>query len=388
MKDKYCLSPYYEFLNTQADEVTSYQVKLLDKRNDEILLINKTIADFLSFFEKPATLQDMLTFLQKETQENIKQIKPVVKDFFDSMVARGLLILESDLLKIQNLPKMPNEAGQWLDSYFLQKQLTQSPPVAIYLATDSRSAQYIVKKIYFLPEYPQKYQKQERQQFAHEFKILQQLRGCKQIVQLVELNTDKNYAVIEYFEGMSIRKRIETIKPSLTINDKIEIYRQVLEAIAFAHSQKIIHGDLHYSNILINTNNEIKVIDFDLALHSSELNDSSVMRGGIKDFLPPERIDFNAFEIFNDPPDFRAEVFQIGVLGYFIFYENLPFKGNTWKALAKNIIESEPSWTNPRIPVSVINLLKKSLSKNPDKRFQSVEEMYEVFKIASSREFK
>jgi serine/threonine-protein kinase len=213
--------------------------------------------------------------------------------------------------------------------------------------------------------------------FQHEFKILQKLRGCAGICQLVENNKKGNYAAIEYFQGYSLRKRIEDMETQPTLIEKRHIFTQILKTMSFMHERGILHGDFHYSNILLNDDLTVKVIDFDLALHISERNKVGLMRGGIKNFLPPERIEMNAFEIFNDPPDFPAEVFQMGVIGYFLFFEKLPFEGDTWKQMAKAIIHDEPDYTRVDIPTNITLFLKKSLEKKPENRFNSAIEMYQ-----------
>ncbi|HEY9703137.1 MAG TPA: hypothetical protein V6C58_11860, partial [Allocoleopsis sp.] len=217
-KNKFCLSPHYEFIETPTTEVEDAQIKLYDKKNDEVLLINPVIASFLKVFEKPATLKDALIYFQKETQSELKELKPIVQDFFDSMMARGILIRASDWVEIQNKPSMPNEEGMRLDTYHLQKRLSHNPPIAVYLAVDDFNTKYIIKKIYFPPQYPKKYQVRDKESFMHEFLLMKQLRGCENIVQLIEANKGKDYAVIEYFDGVSLRKRIEDIKPGLSFS--------------------------------------------------------------------------------------------------------------------------------------------------------------------------
>jgi eukaryotic-like serine/threonine-protein kinase len=159
------------------------------------------------------------------------------------------------------------------------------------------------------------------------------------------------------------------------------IFKQILTTMAGIHSRKVLHGDVHYSNILLNDRNEVKIIDFDLALEAHHIQKTHVSQGGIRDFIPPERIDDSAFEVSLMPPDYRAEVFQIGVIGYFILFGDYPFKGMTWKELAKNIKEATPKWSNPILPQPIIAFLQKALAKNPSARFESAEAMRQAWMV-------
>ena len=373
LKEKFTISPYYELHNNEVSGQPQYT--LHHKTQADILVVNPVIYTFLNLFKTPASLEDAITFFVKETKSSIKEVKPILLSFFDSMLERAILMHEEDYNCLTIRPTMPNAEGQMWFDYHLIKQLSTDPPVDIYLAQKENGNRYIVKRVLFAPDYPIKYVQKELKNFQREFNFLKILRGCKGICQLIENNTEHNYAAIEYFEGYSLRKRIEDIEPSLTITEKCHIYTQILETMAFIHEKGILHGDFHYSNILLNDDLIVKIIDFDLALHITEREKKGIVRGGVKDFLPPERIDTNAFEIFNDPPDYQAEVFQIGVIGYFLFFESLPFKGNTWTELAHAITHQELKFDTAELPQPIALFLKKTLHKVPKLRFDSAIDM-------------
>jgi eukaryotic-like serine/threonine-protein kinase len=368
-KINYQLSPQYELIeDTDFLAARGYNsTALLDKMQNELLLLNPTIAAFLKAFQQPTSLRDVAILFQKGTEDALKDVETALKPFFTSMHDRQ--ILEPSVTAIPK-PEMPNGEGARLGGYTLQKRLACTPPIDIYKATDDNGQQFLLKRLLFAPDFPESHRKKDRQRFAHEFKILKILRGCPNICPLIFFDKQQDYAVIEFFEGDTLRHLIK-LNTVFSLEEKIGIVKQILEAAAFMHRHGVLHGDWHDENILVNENNVVKVIDFDLAVKIGQRQQKNTPRGGIKAFMPPERIDDSAFEVATTPPDCLAEVFQIGVLVYCLFFADYPFKGETWKKLAQAIRQSEPDWTKAALPDAILLCLKKALAKNPEDRFES-----------------
>ena len=386
-KGKYCLSPDFTFVpsNDLMLDDNPEATGLRDKKSGEVLVLNPFIASFLKIFETPATLQMAVDFFVVKIQESKKNVKPTIKKFFDSMTQKGVLVKQKDVAKILNKPIMPNGEGQKMGDYFLKKRLGFAPPIDVYLAEKSEKL-YVVKRILFAPNYPPKFIKKDRKIFGYEFKMLKILRGCSGICPLIKFYPKEDFAVIEYFAGVSLEKKIETLEKQLSLLEKIGIFEKILETMAFMHEKGVLHGDLHHGNILVNEYLDIKIIDFDLALHISERKKDKILRGGVKEFIPPERIDLSVFEVVNNPPDFKSEVFQIGIIAYFIFFEKLPFQADTWQDLAHSIIEEKPNFENPDAPLFILKIIRKALRKKRNKRFDSAFQMFKKFKRTNSLE--
>jgi eukaryotic-like serine/threonine-protein kinase len=392
---KYCLSSQFNFIpNTDlALDDNTKVVGLLDKATEDVLILNPFITAFLKIFETASSLDDAVTYFSEDLKEPRSKVKSIVKAFFDDMIKRGILIEQQASTSSNQIIEIPDISGNKLGDYTLLKRLSVTPPVEVYLAENTSKKLFIVKRIVFAPNAPEKHIKHDRKLYSHEFKMLKLLRhntaqkgGFSEhsgICQLIEFAPKSDYAVVEYFAGKSLWESIKETKTTMSLAEKTKIWAQLLKSMAFIHSKGVLHGDLHYSNILINDQSTVRIIDFDLALHISELKNAKILRGGLKEFIPPERIQINAFDIVNNPPDFRAEVFQIGVLGYFLFYETLPFQAKTWKALALSILNSEPSWDGEKVPLFILDLLKKALKKAPEQRFETAVEMYDFYAITS-----
>ncbi len=75
--------------------------------------------------------------------------------------------------------------------------------------------------------------------------------------------SDQNrpYCVMELIDGQRIS---EVVKP-LGLNDRLRLFKQLLDAVAFAHGQLVIHRDIKPSNVLVNRQGQVKLLDFGIA---------------------------------------------------------------------------------------------------------------------------
>jgi serine/threonine-protein kinase len=186
---------------------------------------------------------------------------------------------------------------------------------------------------------------------------------------------------LEYVNGLGLRRFILD-NLTLTLDNRIKIYKNILEAFAYLHTMDVLHGDIHAGNILVKEDLSIKVIDFDMAHHNSRRRSEIISRGGVQTYIAPEKVTKNAFQVANKRADFRSEVYQLGILGYFIFIESFPFEADSWKLLAKKIKNEKPSFSENKaqiVPQKIIAFLEKSLEKVPQNRFSSAIEMNSLF---------
>jgi serine/threonine protein kinase len=379
-KTNYQLSPQYELVE-DAELLAKHgyhNIALWDKAEQEFLLLNPMITTFLKAFQEPTTLQKVVLLFQKDTEDSVKDIKNALNPFFKSMQDRGI-IEPCKAITDATKPEMPNGEGLQIGVYALQKRLAVTPPIDIYIAFDDKGQKVLLKRLLFEPNFPERYRPKIRRNFAQEFKILKILRGCPNICELIVYDEKEEYAIIQFFEGDTLRQ-LYAQKTPLSLEEKILIFKQILKAAAFMHSREILHGDWHYENVLINENNIVRIIDFDLALKYGQRQQKGIVKGGIKEFIPPERIDDSAFEVATTPPDYRAEVFQIGVLAYYLFVGDYPFKGETWKKLAFTIQNDEPNWEKAQLPNEITQFLKKALAKKPEDRFASAIPMWAAWR--------
>jgi eukaryotic-like serine/threonine-protein kinase len=395
---KYQISPYYKFIKPsqlinidielveEIQKIKNEELFLLyNKHRGEKLLVNPVIHTFLAHCAHPVSFGTLLRRLAKQFNEKPSDVKPIVEDFLDSMLEKRIIFDAEHVKGIKNYIKSgdntlePLKKGTVLDHYVLTKLLTIHIPIEVHKAENMRTHETVILKLLRLEAGLDEVTKQDMvQNFGQEFRIMEKLKGHPNICGLVEHSEGEHiYGALEFIEAVSIRKRIEEIKPMPSLEKRLDWYAQTLRAFAHIHNAGVVHGDVHTSNILLKNDSDIKIIDFDMSFHVELQDDENVVFGGAFEFIAPEKININAFHIAKEPADFRSEVYQLGLVGYFLFLGKLPFKGLTWEELAQNIIQNEVDFSteNRKITPKMIDFLKKALHKTPNKRFNNASDM-------------
>jgi serine/threonine protein kinase len=223
----------------------------------------------------------------------------------------------------------------------------------------------------------------------HEYSMLQRVRHIPSICcsyALVDNKPKGAYIVLEHIKGKPLSAFIrhsESLMPSACYT----LIQNLLLAFASLHECNLIHGDIHPSNIMVEEDISIKIIDlgfsFDIAIESDEL----VKYGGVYFYMPPERINVSSQNKFSREPDFYSEVYQLGLIIYYVFYKQVPFTGFTWEELAGNIKTKEVvfpvlSCFNFPVPESILQIIKKCLHKKPNRRYATAAPLLKDFKQA------
>lgn len=384
----YQLSPQYRLTigeNTEGS-VSAQQgafYGLIDTTSNECVSLNATMHLFLTQYETPKTLTDVVLFFAESLNATPKDVLPIVRPFFKDMTKRGVIISPKAVEYSEIITIHP--VGTVVDTYRIEEILSANLPLEVYKATDLKTNKCVILKMLRLStKLTKQHQEALREDFKKEFTIQKILRGCLTICQLLELTPD--YAVLEWFESTSLRRRLTDEKKGMdaTLCDNLLI--QILDSYAFMHNRHVLHGDVHARNILLSADNHIKIIDFDLGHLLENKTDFPPVRGGAPEFIPPENVQFDAFEIVKGVSTYQTEVYQLGIIAYWMVYGKVPFSGITWQELATDILSKVidfPLVNNrgDKIPIGMRLFLKKSLAKNPQNRFASAKEMRDEFLV-------
>ena len=383
------LSPQYQLIEKAAieqialAELVEAQVPyiLFDTHSEDELLLNSAIYTFLKQFETPTTLAEVTLYFAEQTQSAVEEVAPIVLDFFETMCQKQVLIPAKDYEKRQRQPE-PLDIGTTIDGFRIVKSLSLHAPIEVCIAENTQNQQlFILKILRKPPKLLPKHVKAWQQQFRQEFQIMAQLKGHQHICQLLDVQDD--YAVLEYIEGKSLRGMLEDDTPP-PLSVRLNWLGQMLDALGFIHQKGILHGDLHTSNFLVTTDSAVKIIDFDLACFADAATEEGDTGGGIRSFMPPEKISVDAFDFIAGIPDFRSEVHQMGVIAYFTIYGKLPYEEPTWKRLAQSIIENAPILADKTafaetVAPKIQGFLQKCLAKKPTDRFASAVDMHRTW---------
>ncbi len=195
----------------------------------------------------------------------------------------------------------------------------------------------------------------------------------------VDNEGDRFFIVMEYVPGRDLNAMVMDEGP-LPMERAVDYIRQAAEGLAHAHERGMIHCDIKPSNLLVDANGTVKILDLGVARLSDEEesdDDSEIRRalGGTIDYQAPEHA--------RDAADFdrRADIYSLGCTLYCLLAGHPPFpSGSQTKRILQHQTEPPPDLRSirPDIPEDLNAICMKMLAKNPDDRYQSAGEVAEV----------
>ena len=179
------------------------------------------------------------------------------------------------------------------------------------------------------------------------------------------------YMAMELLEGQDLRKLVERGR-AIPLADRVRLLAQICDGMAYAHSRGVVHRDIKPANILVTTKGQVKLLDFGLARVAAR---STITRRGVilgtPDYMSPE-------QAMGRNVDHRSDIFSAGA----VFYEFLglckPFRGKTLHSVLYQILSEEPEpllTLNPRLPARLAAVVHLMLRKEPERRYESMEEV-------------
>ncbi len=223
------------------------------------------------------------------------------------------------------------------------------------------------------------------QRFIHELRYARKITHEK-IIRIYDFITFGNtYAIsMEYFDSHSLAFEIKTNKNPNT-QRILSIFKQICQGVGFAHSRDVVHRDLKPANILVDDNDQVKIVDFGLAAAASSA-DSRITKTGIlvgtPTYMAPEQVRARAI-------DHRTDIYSLGILMYEIFVGRAPYKGEDHLATLFQHVEGKavPAYkANPKVSEALSNVIMKTMSVNPEERYQTAEELYAAIEKVVSEE--
>jgi serine/threonine protein kinase len=183
-------------------------------------------------------------------------------------------------------------------------------------------------------------------------------------------NDGQPFIVMELLEGMSLPDYLRT-EAAQSVDAKIDLMMQVCQGLQNAHLSGVIHRDVKPSNMLVQSDGTLKILDFGVArLTTSNLTASGFLVG-TPEYMSPEQTQGRRV-------DARSDVFSAACVFYFMLTGRSPFGAGDLREMLRKIISDEPApLTEEDAPEALVRVLKKALAKAPEARYQQCAELLE-----------
>jgi eukaryotic-like serine/threonine-protein kinase len=221
-----------------------------------------------------------------------------------------------------------------------------------------------------------------RRRFVSEIKLARRVRHDN-VCGIHEYGDEQGlrYITMEFVEGVNLRK-VMRARGHLPQSEAFQIALQVTRGLQAIHEAGIIHRDLKSTNIMLDAQGVVRVMDFGLAKQSGV--DTTLLGAvmGTPEYMSPE-------QARGQRVDFRCDLYALGVLIYEVFTGVVPFRGDTPVAVIAQHLNDPPPLEGPAaaaIPGPLVPVLRKALAKDPADRYQTIEAMLEALEQAAHLE--
>ncbi|HSE42910.1 MAG TPA: protein kinase [Acidobacteriota bacterium] len=214
------------------------------------------------------------------------------------------------------------------------------------------------------------------------------------IVAIYDAGTEKGvpYLVSELLQGEVLHQKLNG--QPLPVRKAIDYSIQIAKGLSAAHAKGIVHRDLKPHNIFVTKEGVVKILDFGLAklTHPEESpksfneaerlthhTESGVIVGTIV-YMSPEQV--RGLKI-----DHRSDIFAFGAILFEMLSGLRPFNGEHQIEVMHAILKSDPpelSQINVNVPLALERIVRRSLEKDPDHRFQSTNDLAFALESLSS----
>jgi len=179
---------------------------------------------------------------------------------------------------------------------------------------------------------------------------------------------------LRYFPGFPTSQQVNIPVPETKevkcSDELVNIMKDVLLALSYAHKHGVIHCDIKPSNIIVSSTGKAHLTDFgfakDLDLGAITSPD---LRMGTPHYMSPEQ-----FQGYRDDP--RSDIYSVGAVFYHMLVGEPPFSEKLFRVLLKQERVELQNLTG--VEPQLVALVEKALELEPKKRFQSAVEMYDA----------
>ena len=280
-------------------------------------------------------------------------------------------------------------------SYLLLEKLAIGGMAEIYLAKSTKISG--VEKYLVIKRILDKFTHSQKllDLFTNEAKINMNMSHSN-IVSIFDfgLIDGKFFIAIEYVQGINVKQLIKDLSDSemdyLEVSDILYIVAAAAKGLGYAHRCKeiatgkgleIIHKDVSPDNIMIDTESNVKVIDFGIAAVASEQQENN--KDGKFAYMSPEQV--RGLKLSQ-----ATDIFSLGIVLWELLTKRRLYKATTVEELmekAQNARIPEISKVNRDIDFELSEIVHKSLKRDPDNRYTDMNEFFNDLNLYLNKNF-
>ncbi|HXX95480.1 MAG TPA: serine/threonine-protein kinase [Planctomycetota bacterium] len=249
-----------------------------------------------------------------------------------------------------------------LKGYLVQDKIKDGTVGTVWRATDTRGNTFALKQI----SLPNARNGGKLRQFKKEATLTKGLKhpNIIRVFDYVDA-PPQPFFLMEFFDSENLKWTMAQM-PERVHKREFHILMAIADALAFVHTQGIVHKDIKPENVLINADSDVRLIDFSLAQTKwDRMLQFGKRIEGTPMYMAPE-------QIRGEKCDQRTDMYSFGVMMYELMTKRPPFTGSDPQKLLEKHLEERPipmSAIVPTMAPELDKLVLRLLAKNPDHRF-------------------
>ena len=263
----------------------------------------------------------------------------------------------------------PNDVPEKIGKYVIINKIGKGSTGMVYLSHDPYYHRDVAIKVYDIEEdFDADRAKVSRKMFFNEAHMVGMLQHPN-IMPIYDAGEEDGqyYVVTELIQGA--RTLAAYCRPDnlLRVDDVVEIIYKVAKALHYSHGRGVIHRDIKPSNIMLTIDNDVRIIDFGIAI----VSDSEVSRiegiAGSPSYMSPEQVQSEELTP-------RSDLYSLGAVMYELLTGFRPFRADNLSKLLHQIVYATPppihTYRND-LPEELENVVATTMLKEPGKRVSS-----------------
>ena len=256
-----------------------------------------------------------------------------------------------------------------IKDYYIKSELGRGGMATVYLAHDDKFDTDVAIKV-LNKEFV--HNENIRKRFLAEARSMAHM-SHPNIIKVTDLvDEDDTVAfVMEYVEGETLKEYIDR-KGKLKDHEIIDIFSQMLDALAYVHEQKLIHRDIKPSNFMVDTKGKMKLMDFGIAKNTDKSSAEYTITGtnqsmGTPMYMSPEQVKSTK------DVTLQSDIYSLGVVLWNMVTGRKPYDAET-----SSTFDLQTKIVNEKLPLTATIfdvIIERATEKGLEKRYESCNEV-------------